>query len=105
MHKAKPVWGAVALAGLVAVHVSGAAHAQLSPEALETAEANFASADASGSGTLDAAEFKTFIDLNAAAGIGRAATIKSRDAYGRAFSRIDANKDGLVSWDEYMGAQ
>ncbi len=58
-----------------------------------------------GGDTLTPAQFKTFIDLNAAQGIGRAAQIKSHDAYDRAFKTVDANKDGTVSWDEYLKAQ
>lgn len=95
---------AVATAAALVVS-TGAAVAQLSPAALQTAEANFKQANASASGALTAAEFKAFIDLNAAAGIGRAAKIKSHGAYDKAFSKLDANKDGLVTWDEYLSAQ
>jgi hypothetical protein len=105
MQKAKLAYRAAGLAGLVALQAVGAAHAQLAPEALKKAEANFASANASGSGSLTAAEFKSFIDLNAAAGIGKAAKIKSYGAYNKAFTGVDANKDGVVSWDEYVRAQ
>jgi hypothetical protein len=59
----------------------------------------------SNTGQLTPAEFKTFIDLNAAAQIGRAPKIKANNAYDRAFSKVDANKDGKVSWDEYLKAQ
>ena len=105
MQKAKPACRALMVAGLAAIQTAGAAHAQLAPEALKQAEANFTSANASGSGSLSAAEFKAFIDLNAAAGIGKAAKIKSYGAYDRAFSGVDTNKDGLITWDEYMRAQ
>jgi hypothetical protein len=105
MQKANLAYRAAGLAGLVALQAVGAAHAQLAPEALKKAEANFASANASGSGSLTAAEFKSFIDLNAAAGIGKAAKIKSYGAYNKAFTGVDANKDGVVSWDEYVRAQ
>ena len=94
---------AVLAAGLVVS--AGVAVAQLAPAALEAANANFTQANASGSGALTAAEFKAFIDLNAAAGIGKAAKIKSFGAYGKAFSGVDADKDGLVTWAEYVRAQ
>ena len=84
---------------------AGAAVAQLAPAALKTAEANFKQANASATGALTAPEFKTFIDLNAASGIGKAAKIKSFGAYDKAFAGVDADKDGSVTWDEYMRAQ
>jgi hypothetical protein len=31
--------------------------------------------------------------------------IKSNNAYDRAFGVVDANKDGSVTWDEYVKAQ
>jgi len=83
----------------------GAAHAQLAPEAMKQAQLNFTTANASGSGVLAVGEFRTFIDLNAASGIGRAAKIKSNNAYDRAFGRVDANKDGVITWQEYLAAQ
>ena len=91
--------------GLLAAGSGGVAVAQLSPEALKVAEANFKAANASGTGALTAAEFKTFIDLNAAAGIGRAAKIKSFNAYDKAFAGVDADKDGKVTGAEYLKAQ
>jgi hypothetical protein len=85
--------------------VTSAAQAQLAPEALKVAEANFKQANASATGALTAAEFKAFIDLNAAANIGRAAKIKSYGAYDKAFAGVDADKNGAVTWDEYVKAQ
>ena len=105
MQKSKLAYRAVGLAGIIALQVVGVAHAQLAPEALKKAEANFASANASGTGSLTAAEFKSFIDLNAAASIGKAAKIKSFGAYDKAFAGVDADKDGQVTWDEYVRAQ
>lgn len=105
MQKPKAARRAVALVGLMALQAVGAAQAQLAPEALKAAEANFKSANASGNGALTAAEFKTFIDLNAGGGIGRAAKIKANNAYDRAFSHVDANKDGKITWEEYLAVQ
>ena len=92
-------------AELATMPAIGTAHAQLAPEALKQAQANFKAANASGSGALTAAEFKTFIDLNAAAQIGRAPKIKANNAYDRAFGKVDADKDGKITWDEYVAAQ
>lgn len=81
------------------------ASAGLTPEELKIAEANFKQANVSGTGKLTTAEFKTFIDLNAAAGFSKAAKVKSFNAYGRAFSGADADSDGTVTWDEYVAGQ
>jgi len=105
MQKTNATCCALVVLGLVAVHAVGVAHAQLAPEALAKAQENFKSANAGGSGALSAAEFKAFIDLNAGAGIGRAPKIKANNAYDRAFSHVDANKDGKITWEEYVAAQ
>jgi hypothetical protein len=76
----------------------------LSAAELAQAQANFKAANPNGT-TLTPAQFKTFIDLNAESSIGRAARIKSNNAYSRAFAAVDANKDGAVTWDEYVKAQ
>jgi hypothetical protein len=99
--------GAAALAGLtVATLLGGLASTAwaLTPEQLTQAQANFKAANPSG-GPLDHAQFKAFIDLNATTKIGRSAMIKSNNAYDRAFGVVDANKDGSVTWDEYVKAQ
>lgn len=105
MSKAHPACRSAIVAGLIALSTIGAAHAQLAPEALKQAQQNFKSANASGSGALVAAEFKAFIDLNAASGIGRAAKIKANNAYDRAFGKVDTNQDGKITWDEYLAVQ
>jgi len=105
MSKVRPPYCTVILAVLMAMPVTGAARAQLAPEALKQAQANFKTANASNTGVLTPAEFTTFIDLNAAAQIGRAPKIKANNAYDRAFGRVDADKDGKVTWDEYVKAQ
>lgn len=97
--------GATATIAAALTLFAGAAVAQLSPAELPKAEANFKQANASGSGTLTATEFKAFIDLNAASGLGKAARVKSFGAYDKAFAGVDANKDGVVTWDEYVSAQ
>ena len=88
---------AVILAALVVAPMTSALRAELAPEALKQAQANFKAANVSNTGALTPAEFKAFI--------GRAPKIKANNAYDRAFSKVDANKDGKVSWDEYLKAQ
>ncbi|MEM7026060.1 MAG: hypothetical protein AAF637_26305 [Pseudomonadota bacterium] len=64
------------------------------------AQENFHEADADRDGKLVYAEFATFIDLNAADGLGNAARVSSRGLHARAFARVDANGDGNVSPEE-----
>ena len=66
---------------------------------------NYRQADANGDGVLVYAEFATFIDLNAADGLGNAARISSRGMHARAFARVDANGDGMVSPQELQAMQ
>ena len=96
---------AVILATLAVAATTTAVRAELAPEALKQAQANFKTANVSNTGQLTPPEFKTFIDLNAAAQIGRAPKTKANNAYDRAFSKVDANRNGRVSWDEYLKAQ
>lgn len=105
MSKVSATFRVIVLAALSAGSAASVAQAELAPEALKQAQANFKTANVSNTGELTPAEFKTFIDLNAAAQIGRAPKIKANNAYDRAFGKVDANKDGKVSWDEYLKAQ
>jgi len=64
------------------------------------AHANFKQADGNGDGKLSVAEFRKFIDANAADGTGRAGMVKRFGAYDTAFAKVDTNKDGVVSKKE-----
>ncbi|MEL7013688.1 MAG: hypothetical protein AAFO72_10465, partial [Pseudomonadota bacterium] len=66
----------------------------------ELAAENYRQADTDGDGRLIFAEFTDFIDLNAADGLGNAARVKSRGLHARAFERVDANGDGVVTLEE-----
>lgn len=66
---------------------------------------NFKQADGNEDGQLTKSEFRRFINANAADDIGRASTIKRFGAYDRAFARVDANKDGLVTPKELAASQ
>jgi hypothetical protein len=66
----------------------------------DQARINFQQADANQDQLLDLAEFTTFINLNADHGLGRASTIRRFGMYGRAFGKIDTNRDGTVSRQE-----
>ena len=61
------------------------------------AQANFKQADANQDQHLDFAEFKTFINLNADYGLGRARIIRRFGMHARAFGTLDSNEDGAVS--------
>ena len=71
----------------------------------DLAAENYRQADANGDGVLAYAEFAAFIDLNAADGLGNAARVSSRGMYARAFERLDANSDGIVTPQELQAAQ
>jgi Ca2+-binding EF-hand superfamily protein len=82
---------------LVALCLSTSANAD--PQRAQV-QANFKAADADGNGQLSAAEFKTFIDLNADHKLGRAASIRRFGVYTQAFQKADSNGDGVVSREE-----
>ena len=71
----------------------------------ELAAENFQEADANGDRNLTYEEFVTFIDLNAADDLGNASMVSSRNMYQRAFNRMDANGDGLISVEELQAMQ
>ena len=60
----------------------------------------FKQSDANGDRQLNKAEFRKFIDACASANIGRAPMVQRFGAYDTAFSRSDANKDGVVTLKE-----
>lgn len=72
---------------------------------VDAATKNFLGADANDDGLLVYAEFATFIDLNAADGIGNAARVSSLGLYARAFKRVDANDDGKITPQELRDLQ
>ncbi len=84
---------ALALASAAPVALAQAANRD---KALE----NFQTADADGDGALTRSEFSELIDLNAASGIGRAATIKRMGRQDLAFGRLDRNGDGVATKEE-----
>jgi Ca2+-binding EF-hand superfamily protein len=61
---------------------------------------NYQQADANGDGHLAFEEFASFIDLNAADGIGNAHRVSSRGLHAKAFKRVDADGNGLVTPEE-----
>lgn len=85
--------------------LKGAASAQENNNLDAVAEENFESADADGNGALDRDEFKAFINANAEHNLGRAKQIRRFRAYGRAFSRLDADGSKSVTWEEIQAAQ
>ncbi len=89
----------VLLASTALLSVMIAAQANADPER-EQAQANFVEADVNQDEQLDLAEFTTFINLNADHGLGRAASVRTFGMHGRAFGRVDANGDGVVTKQE-----
>jgi hypothetical protein len=78
--------------------LAGAAALLMSSTALAgTPAEDFAAADANKSGTLDAVEFRAFINLSAAAGRKNAVMVRNMGVYDRAFAKLDQNRDGQLS--------
>ncbi len=69
------------------------------------AQQNFKQSDANSDGKLTKAEFRIFIDANAADDIGRASMVKRFGAYDTAFGRVDKNRDGIVTGQELAASQ
>ena len=86
--------------------VSAPAHSDKAAEqSLAVPRANFTEADADSDEALTPDEFVVFIDANAAAKFGKAPKIKRFGALKRAFSGVDADEDGQVTWPEFVAAQ
>lgn len=66
----------------------------------EILAANFMAADTNGDQALDPAEFTAFVDLGAAAGLGRLPQVQARGLYDRAFDRLDQDGNRAVTPDE-----
>ena len=95
-------------APLILAALMGASLTMARPAAAQDAELgaeNYRHADANGDGVLVYAEFASFIDLNAADGLGNAARVSSRGMHARAFKRIDTNADGIVTPQELQATQ
>lgn len=66
---------------------------------------NFNTADADQNGALDLEEFTVFVKANAEANFGKAKRIKRFGAYKRALKKVDEDKNGAVTWQEFLSAQ
>lgn len=87
-----------ALCATVALFFLSPVIAQADTSAL--VQENFQQADANSDGMLVYAEFASFIDLNAADGVGNAARVSARGMHARAFARVDTDADGVVTVEE-----
>lgn len=93
---------------IIVAALMGASLAIALPAAAQQAELsaeNYRQADANDDGLLDYTEFTTFIDLSAADGIGNTPLVSSRGMHARAFARVDANGDSVVSPEELQALQ
>jgi Ca2+-binding EF-hand superfamily protein len=91
----------LATTALATIAISHPANAQAQREQART---NFLKADVNQDRQLDFAEFTTFINLNADHGLGRADMIRRFGMHGKAFGRLDANRDGVVTKNELAQA-
>lgn len=96
-----PITRILAVAATLAAIPFSAAHAQGMTGAEKQAMiANFLQADSNNDGNLYPGEFELLIKLNAEDNLGRAAMVVKTGAYGRAFDRLDKNRDGAISKEE-----
>ena len=69
---------------------------------LQQVRENFKSADEDGDDVITRGQFRVFVDANAEIGFAMSKQIKRMRAYQRAFSRVDLDRDGTLSWEEYL---
>ncbi|PPD14511.1 MAG: hypothetical protein CTY25_14525 [Methylobacterium sp.] len=92
----------LALATIAALSTLGANAQQASGANKQKVAENFKKADANGDGMLTRSEFERLIQLNAEANIGQAAQIVRFGRYDMAFNRIDADRNGLLTPQEFQ---
>ena len=69
---------------------------------LQQVRENFESADEDGDDVITRGQFRVFVDANAEIDFAMSRQIKRMRAYQRAFSRVDLDRDGTLSWEEYL---
>ena len=69
---------------------------------LQQVRENFESADEDGDDVITRGQFRVFVDANAEIDFAMSKQIKRMRAYQRAFSRVDLDRDGTLSWEEYL---
>ena len=78
-----------------------AAHAQnLSTAEKQKMVENVIQADGNSDGNLNRSEFEMLINLNAADNLGKASKVKRAGLYDKAFNRLDADGNGLITKEE-----
>ena len=63
-------------------------------------QTNFKTADVDNNDQLNLAEFKIFINLNADQNLGQAISVRRFGIYTKAFKKLDANGDGILTKHE-----
>ena len=63
-------------------------------------QTNFKTADVDRNDQLNLAEFKIFINLNADQNLGQAISVRRFGIYTKAFKKLDANGDGILTKHE-----
>ena len=69
---------------------------------LQQVRENFKSADEDGDDVITRGQLRVFVDANAEIDVAMSKQIKRARAYQRAFSRVDLDRDGTLSWEEYL---
>ncbi|MDP3404117.1 MAG: hypothetical protein Q8S03_05460 [Brevundimonas sp.] len=85
---------------LAAACVHAAAMSSCGVARAGTPAEDYAACDADRSGALNPAEFRCFIGRAAQAGRARAVMVRDNNAYDRAFTRLDRDRNGQLSRPE-----
>ncbi len=75
------------------------------PESLKPFHVNFVAADVDKSGSLNEKEYQAMVEANAKMNLGKAKLIQKHKAYGRAFKKIDKDKNKQITWTEIESMQ
>jgi Ca2+-binding EF-hand superfamily protein len=93
--------GTLAALAALATTLAGEARAQsMTPAERQLMIENMLQADSNNDGAINRSEFEALMQLNANDNLGASGMVVRTGAYDRAFGRLDANGDGLLTREE-----